>query len=167
MAKDFQDREDLLRDATALITRGRFWIIRHNAGEPRRRYEVVIGFRNDGSLSLYWDQDPVFQFDASQRLRRVFIDAKMYRADASRLCSISKRRRGRGPIRRVRLTRSVLSDDEQIEILNRLEDCLSQIRFRLTATTDDIESIGQSHDQFAEQIVNWIDQLTHPVSIAE
>ena len=50
MARDSQDREDLLRDATGLVWRVELKI-------PNIEVNIVCGFRADGSLSIYGGQE--------------------------------------------------------------------------------------------------------------
>jgi hypothetical protein len=72
MALEEQDREDLLRDGRAMPLRGECTL----SGS-----QVVIGFRSAGQLSLYCGPDPVFQFNAEQKLRRAFFQGRRF-ADA-------------------------------------------------------------------------------------
>ena len=81
MAKQTQDREDLMREGTAMPLRGRLLI---------EGIEVVIGFRPAGQCSLYWNQDPVFQFDAQHQLRRAFVDSRRLKALDGRLAYLKR-----------------------------------------------------------------------------
>ena len=72
MARETHDREDLFRDGTQMPIRGRIDL---------DGTEIVIGFRKCGSASLYWDQDPVFQFNALHQLRRVYFRGIRYAAE--------------------------------------------------------------------------------------
>jgi hypothetical protein len=84
-ARQEQDREDLLRGATAMVERAElqlgFW------PEP-----VFVGFRRDGSLSVYFGGDPVYQFNAGGELRRAFIDGLLYKADRGRIAELRRER---------------------------------------------------------------------------
>src|SRR5688572_18570527 len=65
MARQEQDREDILREATALVERVELLI-------PEFPEPIVAGFRRDGSASFFFGADPVLQFNAQGKLRRAF-----------------------------------------------------------------------------------------------
>ncbi len=54
------------------------------------RDPVVLGFRRDGSFSLFLGQDPVYQFDVAARLRRAFRDGLLYRSQHSGLAQLRR-----------------------------------------------------------------------------
>lgn len=85
MARTESDREDLIREATALTERAEF---RRGGGGPL----ITAGFRRDGSLAIYFDQDPVYQFDTGGRLRRAFVDGFLYRSQHSGLARLQRER---------------------------------------------------------------------------
>ena len=85
MARDESHREDLMAEATAMVRRAEFSSV---DGHP----VLVAGFRRDGSLSLYFDQDPVFQFDPDGRLRRAFVDGLLFRTQGSTLARLRRDR---------------------------------------------------------------------------
>lgn len=87
MASQSQDREDLLRDATAFVNRVQLQI---SWGE---RSEVVFaGFRTGGAASFYFDQDPVYHFNTTGQLRRAFVDDFLVKAEAGRLVRLHRQR---------------------------------------------------------------------------
>ncbi|WP_436714720.1 hypothetical protein U8335_17500 [Roseiconus lacunae] len=179
MAKNTQDREDLLRDGTAMPIRGRIWVHRADVNRDapcqtgRPDLEVVVGFRPDGRVSLYWDQDPVFQFDTQRQLRRVFSLSNLYRADRRRLCLIRKESQQNANQRenvasRLRLKLEPISDDVQQSILEQLNHCLKILRDYLTATPKHkLETIGESESEFTERVLCWIESLNDPIPIAD
>src|SRR5688572_26999220 len=65
MSRRESDREDLLREATALVERVELLV--PGEGEP-----VVAGFRRDGSLSVFFGPEAVYQFNSAGELRRAF-----------------------------------------------------------------------------------------------
>lgn len=130
MARYEQDREDLLREATALIPRGE-WIV---AGE---REPVVVGFRSNGALSVYFGGDPVYQLDGENRLRRAFCDGHLYRSQGTRLACLVRQRTDTETI----LHRTDLSPEAQQVFLE-----LAQRRLRgLTEAlrTGKVQIVGQ------------------------
>ncbi len=84
MARDEQDREDLLAEATALVERIQF---KSYAG-----LDIVVGFRRDGSASFYFGPDRVYQFTSDGHLRRAMLDGFLYKAEKGRLVRLRKQR---------------------------------------------------------------------------
>jgi len=82
VARRTHQREDLLRDATAL--------------EPRielvhrgRLVKVFAGFRGD-CLSLYFGENPVFHFNSRGELRRAFVDGQLLKANHGALTTLKR-----------------------------------------------------------------------------
>jgi hypothetical protein len=86
MARQSQEREDLLRDARALMPR-----ILLRMELDGQRVDVLAGFRGE-ALSLYFGDDPVFHFNASGELRRAFVDDQLIKAEDGRLVALTPRR---------------------------------------------------------------------------
>jgi hypothetical protein len=84
MPQECHDREDLLRDARALVPR-----VQIQATLGGRRVSLFAGFRGD-ALSLYYNADPVFHFNADGELRRAFIDGRLVKAEAGRLVAMER-----------------------------------------------------------------------------
>jgi hypothetical protein len=53
---------------------------------------VVIGFRSTGAMSIYFGGDPVYQFDADNRLRRAFCEGRLYRTQGTGLACLVRER---------------------------------------------------------------------------
>lgn len=85
MARHEEDREDLIREATALNPRVEWQV----AGEPGI---VFAGLKRNGALSIYFEQDPVYQFDPAGRLRRAFVGNYLYRSDGHSLARLHRER---------------------------------------------------------------------------
>jgi hypothetical protein len=85
MSRHDSDREDLLREATALSERAEWEV----AGwtEP-----VVAGFRSRGELSLYFGSDPVYQFNCARQLRRAFREGALYRSQGTTVARLVRTR---------------------------------------------------------------------------
>jgi hypothetical protein len=88
MARQESDREDLLREATALVER-----IELAAVDRPDAEHVVAGFRRDGALSIFFGVDPVYQFNAAGELRRAFRDNQLFKAAGGRLTALRRTRR--------------------------------------------------------------------------
>ncbi len=85
MARHESDREDLMREATALVHRAELVC-------PGETELVIAGFHRDGRLSLYFGPDPVFQFDSQHRLRRAYARGFLYRTQGETLARLARQR---------------------------------------------------------------------------
>lgn len=117
MARNESDREDLIREATALRNRVEWQV----SGEPG---PVVAGVRSDSSLSVYFGADPVYQFSASGGLRRAFVDGFLYRTQGETLARLRRERSSQGTV----LHRSDLSPDALGQFLVRMDDRLTRLK---------------------------------------
>jgi len=91
MAKQESDREDLMREATALVRRAELVMEKSDELDP-----VVVGFRRDGRFSVYFGADPVYQFDHQLRLRRAYVDGLLFRTQGATLAELTRVRDGSG-----------------------------------------------------------------------
>ncbi len=87
MARLVEEREDLLRDASALVPR-----IELHTSIHGQRCEVFAGFRKENALSLYFDTEPVYHFNSRGELRRAFVDGQLIKAQEGKLVVWQPRR---------------------------------------------------------------------------
>jgi len=104
MARSAQDREDLLRDATAYVSR-----VQLRFATAERQQIVFAGFRASGAASLFFDQDPVYHFNVSGQLRRAFVDDLLIKAEHGRLIQWQRQQREQ----EVAMLRKELNDEHQ------------------------------------------------------
>lgn len=109
MARHEADREDLLREATALVDRVE---LRTN-DEPE---PVVVGFRRSGCGSVYFGAEPVYQFNSSGELRRAYLGGQLLKAETGRLVGLTRCRTA-----------------NQVQLLRRAWDAESTTAFLLDA----------------------------------
>ncbi len=83
MALEEQPREDLMREAVAYAKRSLLKMATFD--EP-----VFWGQRRDGAWSIYFGEDPVFQFNGKDELRRAYFESCRYAAKAHRLYRLEK-----------------------------------------------------------------------------
>jgi hypothetical protein len=121
MARDESAREDLLREATALVERVELRLA--GDGSEESQSKVVIGFRANGSLSVFFGEDPVYQFNAAGELRRAYCDGRLFKADRGRLVSL-ERQRQHGV---VQLLSRDLSNAEQTSFAATMQECLRRL----------------------------------------
>src|SRR5690606_13058939 len=57
-----------------------------------RTEPIVAGFRRDVSLSVYIGADPGFHFDPEGRLKRAYVDGKLYRTQGDTLAELTRER---------------------------------------------------------------------------
>jgi hypothetical protein len=75
--------EDLMRELVALTERVE---LRGPAVADR----IVAGFHRDGRLSVYFGEDPYYQFDPEGRLRRALIDGRLIRTQGNGLAALTR-----------------------------------------------------------------------------
>lgn len=85
MAREIHEREDLLRDARALVPRAMLRVELDGVTT-----DVFAGYRGE-SLSIYFGDDPVLHFNRRGELRRAFLDGRLLKADQGRLASLERR----------------------------------------------------------------------------
>ncbi|MFV0443774.1 MAG: hypothetical protein ACK5Q5_09410 [Planctomycetaceae bacterium] len=113
MARNEANREDLLAEATALSPRAEWnW----------NDISVVVGLRPDGAMSIYFDGDPMYQFDPRGCLRRALVDGLLYRTQGDRLAAL---RRVRSDVETT-LCRHDLTPLELLQFLQSMRSLLSQ-----------------------------------------
>jgi len=122
MARQESDREDLLREATALVERIEFAPVA-DEGE-----HVVVGFRRDGAASIYFGADPAYHFNAAGELRRAYCDGLLIKAEQGRLVSLERVRQG-GEVQLLR--REMPAEAEQTflaQMIERMRMLVLQLR---------------------------------------
>lgn len=156
MPRDEHDREDLLREATALVERVELAL-------PGEAEHVVAGFRRDGGLSLFFGQDPVYQFNSRRQLRRAYVAGLLYKADGGRLATLERRRE----TYRVVLLRRDLTDDETAAFVARLSERLAALLAALIA--GDFRVVGRQppHTDVAARLRGSMESLPLPPTIAD
>src|SRR6201999_1137217 len=85
MAREEEARENLLREAVALIARVELKV--EGFDEP-----VVGGFRKDGAASFFFGQQIVYQFNQAGELRRGFFNGKLFKAEDRQLVELTRER---------------------------------------------------------------------------
>lgn len=83
VAREPQQREDLMRDAHALVERAE--IVWHPDEPP-----LIAGKRRAGAVSLFFGEDPVYHFTSEGKLRRAYVAGLLYKAEGGRLFEIER-----------------------------------------------------------------------------
>ena len=110
MARTETDKEDLMVEATALVARAEF-CREMNAAHKTMWRIATVGFRKDGSCTVYFEQDPFYQFDVDGLLRRSFDRGLLFRTQSTTLAQLQRDRTDdRTTLSRVDLSTSALKD---------------------------------------------------------
>jgi hypothetical protein len=156
MARRAHDREDLLREATALVARAELQV----AGSAE---SVVAGFRRDGSFSVFFGVDPVYQFNSARELRRAFAAGLLYKAEQGRLVGLH---RERTPTETTLLRRPLAAEEQQAflaEARKRLEAFSSALRQQRFTVTGQVPS----ETDVIGRLRQWLADLPAELDVAE
>jgi hypothetical protein len=155
MAREEETREDLLREATALVARAEFKF----AGENE---SIVAGFRRDGAASFFFGQQIVYQFNTAGELRRGFFDGRLYKAECGRLVELTRRRMTDS----VDLLRHELMASEAMQFLCDARARLEQLYDALSAPG--LRIVGQvpPDEDVVGRIRMWLDKLCATIPLA-
>jgi hypothetical protein len=132
MAREESDREDLLREATALVERIELSPIDDRAGE-----HIFVGFRTGGAASFFFGAEPVYHFNSRRELRRAFHGGLLYKSEQGRLIELERVRLADS----IELRRRKLADAEQSQFLQEAQSQLEQIRDQIA--TCKLTIVGQ------------------------
>jgi hypothetical protein len=156
MARHEQDREDILREATALVERIELWL-------PDQPEPVVAGFRRDGSASFYFGADPVLQFNANGELRRGFDQGRMLKAEGGKLI-VMRRVREDG---QVSLYSHSLTPAESLEFTERAQKLLITVRESLTQGCARFGRQVPEGTDVVKQVRDWLETHVGPLIVAD
>ena len=157
MARHAQDREDLLRDATAFTHR-----IEFRTTDSKFSGTVFVGFRTNGAVSLYFDQDPVYHFNSQRQIRRAYYQGRFIKSEQGRLVALDTTRTETA----VEMHRHEMTADECQQfcslLMERFDVLIKQIQ------QNQIEILGTvpKGDAVIEQLQTWLCDFTD-IQIAE
>lgn len=148
MARHTEDREDLLRDATALVPR-----VMLQVEIEERTVEVFAGFRNGEALSLYFDSDPVFHFNSAGHLRRAFADGHILKASQGRLVSWSPQRTES----RVTMASEELTTEKQEQLGKRMLALLCKLKSAMARQQFTLMGQVSADGDGLERLSSWLE----------
>ncbi|MDG1893349.1 MAG: hypothetical protein P8J37_00415 [Fuerstiella sp.] len=121
MARVETDKEDLMVEATALVSRAEFR--RETNSEDETAWRIVtVGFRRDNSFTVYFEQDPFYQFDVKGLLRRSFEGGLLFRTQSTTLAQLRRiRTDGQTTLSRTDLSAAEL-EEFRLRMRKHLED---------------------------------------------
>ncbi|QDV67805.1 hypothetical protein Poly24_15090 [Rosistilla carotiformis] len=155
MAREPQDREDLLAEASGLPVRG--------ALRLPDDWEVVVGFRDDGSASWFFAADPVFQFDPQFQLRRAYCDGIRYAVAGGQIVRLEQL----ASTGRIHLTKHPLDRQQSDQLLDRWKQNIHQVRTAFENKTHRWEGASVPIDAFEHKVMQWISDVPSPPPIAK
>ncbi len=155
MARKEQNREDILREATALIERIEVEL-------PGYSEPLVVGFRSDGSVSVFVGPDPVFQFNSRHQLRRAFVAGKLIKAERGKLISLEKQRIGT----QVKMLGTELDAASSDALLTNASDHLHVLERHLRDGTGKVLRQVPETVDVATRVRDWLEGLSTPLTIA-
>ena len=156
MARQESDREDLLREATALIERAELEI--DGESDP-----VTVGFRRDGSLSVFFGGEAVYQFNATGQLRRAFSSGLLYKAERGRLVELRRERTAT----EVALVRRELREHEATEFLSAAHLRLTSLSASLAAGNYRITGQVPADRDVVSRVRRWLRNKPTVLAIAQ
>ena len=155
MARQESDREDLLREATALVERAELAVASEQ--EP-----VTVGFRKDGSLSVFFGGEEVNQFNAAGQLRRAFSGGLLYKAEGGRLVELRRERSAS----EVALVRRELTSEETTNFLTAAITRLISLRDSLAAGDYKVTGQVPADRDITSRVRKWLDEHLASLAIA-
>ena len=155
MARDEEPREDLLREATALVERVELHV--EGFAAP-----IVAGFRRDGAASFYFGQDVSYQFNTAGQLRRAYFAGRLYKAEAARLVQLTRRRTADETV----LLRHECDAGEEQVFLSVASQKLSALQQALVA--GGFHALGQipPDGNVAGRVRDWLSSHSGPIPLA-
>ncbi len=155
MSRNESDREDLLREATALVERAELTMA--GFGEP-----AVVGFRRDGSLSVFFGGEEVYQFNAAGELRRAYCGGLLYKAERGGLVSL---RRERGDAEVV-LLRTELNGQQTTDFLSTARERLNALAEALGSRSFSVIGQVPADADVVSRVQGWLDALPAEIPVA-
>ncbi|HEX6962126.1 MAG TPA: hypothetical protein VF175_09685 [Lacipirellula sp.] len=146
MAREIHEREDLLRDARALVPR-----IKLRVTIGGREQEVFAGFRGE-ALSLYFGDDPVYHFNSRGELRRAFVDDRLVKAERGRLVVLERRQSSTESL----LQRQLYNTVAEAKLLSQMNTALAELGRSIS--DGHVQTVGQAppDGDAVERLAAWL-----------
>lgn len=149
MSRSESDREDLIREATALTRRIELQL--DGRAEP-----VVAGIREQtGWLSLYLGADPVYTWDADGGLRRAFVAGYLYRAEGETLARLERRRTET----ETQLVRHDLTSSEAEDFLKEMKETVAMLAEALQNGTARVLRSAGNVEGFLLEVLDFLPRI--------
>jgi len=155
VARQEQDREDILKEASALVQRIEIEL-------PDLTDNMIAGFRRDGSASLFVGPDPVFQFNSKHELRRAYQSGLLIKAERGQLVSLQRRRAAN----QVQLLRSELNEAATAELITAAASYLQLLDSHLRNGTFTIHGQVPHDVDVVGRVRKWLADRPRSIRVA-
>jgi hypothetical protein len=159
MARSEQDREDILREAKALVNRAEYQ-------SPLWPEPLVIGVRANDALSLFLGQDPAYHWNSQGELRRAYSQGLLYKAQAGQLISLRRDRSATA----VELVSQPLTTAAQEQFLTQVQQhvalALEVLRDPATQCVGEVLTSDMSRP-FSAHAINWLTAVQKQLRVAQ
>ncbi|MBA4016712.1 MAG: hypothetical protein C0483_05945 [Pirellula sp.] len=155
MAREESDREDLLREAVALVERVELRV----AGETET---VTAGYRRNGALSLFFGPDPVWQFNAAGELRRGYLAGKLLKAEGRRLVEMTRER----TVESTQLVSRPLAAEVQQAVLQEASRRIGELHAALDAGQYDVVGQVPAEEDVTARVLASLATLSAGLAVA-
>lgn len=155
MAINRAARENLMRDATAYTRRLMLRSAQSNEG-------IFIGLRQQGGWSIYFGEDPVYQFNDQCKVRRVHCANQSYAASDGKLYWLQRNQLGG----RVEIQRTYSADTERRLLADCLK-CLQELAASMLSNSVEIvERLPVDDREIVEDVAKMIRKTVQHLEIA-
>ena len=162
MAKQQQNKEDILREATALVNRIEIKFSRESVSKE----SVFIGFRRDGAISFFFGAEPVYQFNTRHEFRRGYCQGAILKAVAGKIIQLTRVREGE---QLVLLSRDY-SAQQTAAFLEKLKHALlllfKEIKGGQWSILGAVVETG-TVEELLQRVADWLEQHTREIQIAD
>jgi hypothetical protein len=150
MAEPAVTSEDRMRDAVALVERIAL-------SDSQCTSKVEAGFRRDGCLSLFFGDDPYYQFDSECRLRRGFVDGRIFLTQISGLKALNRER----DAETTTLVRHDLSTSEVDQFLRKMLDHVGRLRRAIVSGDLHVERQVPANAPIIQRLCNSLEAIVN------
>lgn len=155
MAKQEQDREDLLAEAKALSQR--IGLQLSDDEEP-----LVVGFRRDGSASFYFGAGRAYQFTSAGQLRRAFVDDFLFKAEGGKLVAMRRERKTNV----VELVSRELDAEAQHGFLQEMLAHLDKLKHAVASGRFSVTGQVPAEADVMGRVRDWLERFADGITVA-
>lgn len=150
--------DDIFREAKVLTHRAQ-WRCAAIADDP-----IVIGFRDNGALSLFIGEDEVYHFTTDGAFRRGFWQGSLLKAERGRIVELTRQRHQHETV----LARRDLDDADQQDHCTRMHRRFQQLGNVLANGDVTVEAeIGHALPTLDERVRRWLLDQPDTVRVAD
>ena len=156
MARQESDREDIMREATALVERAELRI-------RGRDDTIIFGLRREGAASIFFGPDPVFHFNSQGELRRAYVSGDLIKAEMGSAVRLRRVRTAD----ELQLQRIVLSPEECRSLLETLKSQIGGLRQALDTSDLELVAAHPTNVDMLNRLRTWLVSLPEAIRLAD